>query len=221
MNRMIALCALALASAPIYADTITVNLQASTQNYTLNGAGGFDGYGTYFADPGSCVTGATDTTCTLSGIYSGTTPGYTGGSYSLVTTFDNSESGLPAMSSTQVAVDGGNYFTMGPNFSSDVNITLYLNGTDTVPVAVNGTFVADSLSISATNPTCEGLPQGVACTQGNVGMNPGSSISSPVTETLAFESPVPEPQWLALGGLIPGALMVFRRRRSHSPDNAD
>jgi hypothetical protein len=217
MIRTLAVCALALATVPLYANPISVILGTSAQNYTLDGTGASNGVGTYLVRPGTCVPGAVDTICTLSGTYSGTTPGYTGGSYSLITSFANVDGGLPAVATSAVSVDGGNYFTMGPMFSSDVNMTLFLNGTTDVPLTVNGVFVADSLFVTDTGPlTCLGLPRGVTCTQGNVGLYAGASISSLVNETVNFESPAaitPEPQWLAFGAILPGALLLLHRSR--------
>ena len=223
MLRLVAVCTLALASGPMFADTVTVNLAVSSQAFTLSGTGGFDGYGTYLAEPGTCVAGITITTCTLSGTYSGTTPGFTSGLYSFVTTFNSTDEGLLATSTTKVAVDGGNYFTMGPEFASDVNMTLNLDGADPMPVTVDGSFVADNLYINATDSQCRNLPQGVPCTQGNVGLSAGSSIFSTVTQTVVFSvapTVTPEPEWLALESVLAGMLLILRGRRKRLLENS-
>jgi hypothetical protein len=222
MNFKVAVLATAmLSSSTMFAGTITVDLGQSNQNYTLIGTGGSNGYGTYSVEQGACVAGASETTCTLSGAYTGLTPGYLSGTYSLITTYANGE-GLDAISSDPVSSpDGGNYFVLEPPFASDVEMTLDLDdsgGMTTVPMVVNGTFVDDSFIVSAVDSVCSGLPAGVPCTQGNVGLNSGSSIFSPVTGSVTFNTdiarapaPVPEPGWLILGGL-PAALLMLRRR---------
>jgi hypothetical protein len=201
----------------MYADTITVHLGQSNQNYTLNGTGGSNGYGTYLNEPGSCVMGAVDTTCTLSGSYTGTTAGYTAGTYSLTTTFANADGGIPSISSEPVTSTTGNYFILEVPTGPDVQSSLFLNdvaGPETIPLLVNGVFEADSYLINPVSPTCENLPSGVSCTQGNVGLYNGDSLFGPVTGDITFDTPasVPEPEWLALGGMIPGALFALRRR---------
>jgi hypothetical protein len=222
MNLKLAvLAAVVLSGSKMHADIITVDLGQSNQNYTLLGTGGSNGFGTYTAEQGTCVAGASDTTCTLTGAYTGDTPGYTSGTYSLVTTYANGQS-LNAISKDPVSSpDGGNFFVLDPPFPSDVEMTLDLDdisGAKIVPMTVDGTFLADSFIVSAVDSVCSGLPAGVPCTQGNVGLNSGSSIFSPVTGSVTFDTlivksppPVPEPGWLVLGGL-PGALLMIRRR---------
>jgi hypothetical protein len=212
--KLAALSTALLFSGTMYADTVTVYLGQSNQNYTLEGEGGSGGYGTYLAQQGDCAAGASDTTCTLTGNFTSTSSGTPSGTYSLVTTYLNSTGGLAATSSTTVASDGGNYFLFNYPFSSDVNVSLDLNATDTIPVVVDGVFVADSFFVAGVSPACSGLPQGVPCTQGNVGLNEGSSFYGPVTGGIVFTTPsaIPEPEWLALGGMIPGAFMMLRRR---------
>jgi hypothetical protein len=218
MNLKLAVLALFLSSGTMYADTITVNLGQSNEIYTLDGTGGSGGYGTYLAQQGDCTAGVSRTTCTLSGTYSGTTSGYSSGTYSLITSYDNSDGGLPAISQTMVSSpSGGNYFVLEP-FASDVMISVTLDdilGTKIIPIVMNGTLADVSLLISGVNPTCANLPTGVTCTQGNVGLNSGSSIFSQSTGSLIFNTPIapaPEPDWLALGGLLPGAFFVIRHR---------
>jgi hypothetical protein len=215
------LAAILMSGSIMHADTISVNLGQSNEAYMLIGTGGSNGYGTYLAEQGSCVAGAIDTTCTLSGTYTGSTTGYTSGTYDLTTTYANAEGGLPAKSSTPVALDGGNYFMLEPPFDSDVQMSLLLDdisGLKTVPMVVDGAFVADSYLISGPDSVCTNLPVGVPCTQGNVGLYNGATISGPVEGTVIFNIPnsaVPEPGWLVLGGL-PGALLMLRRRMARA-----
>jgi hypothetical protein len=222
MNLKLTTLAVALlSSSTMFAGTITVNLGQSNENYTLVGTGGSNGYGTYMVEQGTCVAGASVTTCTLTGSYTGLTSGYSSGTYSLITTYANGD-GINAISSDPVtSPDGGNFFVLEPPFSSDLQITLDLDdisGMKVLPVIVNGAFAGDSLDVSAVDSVCAGLPEGVPCTQGNVGLNSGSSIFSPVTGTATFNTeivksgaPVPEPGWLVLGGL-PAAFLMLRRR---------
>lgn len=212
-----------LSTGVLHATTIAVNLGVSNQNYTLVGTGGSNGFGTYLALQGDCAAGASITTCILTGSYTGTTPGFDSGAYTITTTYNNADGGLAATSTSPVAsMDGGNYFNFNP-FTSDVNMSLLLvqsgGAENTIPMVQNGTFDDDSYFIGATAPVCSGLPQGVPCTQGNVGLNNGATISSPIVGGVLFEtnavstrSLIPEPEWLALGGLLPGALALARRR---------
>lgn len=200
------------------ADTITLHLNQSTENYTLNGTGGSNGFGTYLALPGACTAVASVTTCQLTGTFSGSTPGYTGGSYALLTSFDTSRGGLDATSTTPVSSpSGGNYFVTGAP-TSDVNVSLELfdiTGFKNLPLIVNGVDLGNSVIVSATNSTCTGLPSGTPCTQGNVGLSNTASIFGPVTGEVTYSFPMasaPEPSWLALGGMAPGALLALRRR---------
>jgi hypothetical protein len=217
------LTAALLSTGILHADTITVNLGTSNQNYTLTGTGGSNGFGTYLAQQGDCFAGSAVTTCILTGSYTGTTPGYDAGTYTLTTTYDNTDGGLAATSTEKVVPPNqGNYFNFNP-FSSDVNMALLLiqsaGGVNAIPIVQDGTFVADSYFIGGTAPTCGNLPAGVDCTQGNVGLYSGDTFSGPITGGVIFNTDptsslaaVPEPEWLTLGGLLPGALVFARRR---------
>jgi hypothetical protein len=207
--------------------TVTVLLGTSNQNYTLVGTGGSNGFGTYLAQQGTCDAGSSVTTCILTGSYTGTTPGFDAGSYTLTTTYNTSDGGLAATSTTPVASpDGGNYFNFDP-FTSDVNMDLFLvqtgGGASAVPLVSNGVFVADSFFLGGDAPFCGNLPVGVNCTQGNVGLTNGGTFSGLVGGGVIFTpgisssvSAVPEPEWLAFGGLLPGALLFVRRRFSRT-----
>jgi len=232
IQRILVFAAALLSTGILHADTVTVVLGPSNESYTLYGTGGSAGFGTYLVAQGSCVPGVTDTICTLSGSYTGETPGFTSGIYSLLTSYSNGDGGLPAISTYPVASpNGGNYFNMIPPFASDVNMSLLISdvlGNFTVPLIVNGNFLGQSFFISPIDQTCSGLPTSVLCTQGNVGLYTGTSITGQVTGAALFDSsivfptpsddpsPVPEPEWLALGGLLPGALAILRRRFARS-----
>jgi len=217
------LTAALLTTGILHADTITVNLGVSNQNYTLVGTGGSNGYGTYLAQQGDCFSGPSLTTCILTGSYTGTTPGYTAGTYTLTTTYNSADGGLAATSTTPVnSPDGGNYFNFNP-FTSDVNMALLLlengGGANAISMVQNGTFVADSYFIGGTAPVCGNLPAGTTCTQGNVGLTNGGTFYGPIVGGVVFTPTItnsvastPEPEWLAFGGLLPGALMFVRRR---------
>ncbi|HZL29402.1 MAG TPA: hypothetical protein VFC39_22955 [Acidobacteriaceae bacterium] len=225
MRFKIAVAAVALLSAGImHADTITVNLGTSNQNYTLVGTQGSNGFGTYLAQQGTCIAGSSLTTCILTGNYTGTTPGYDAGAYTLTTTYNTADGGLAATSTDAVSSpDGGNYFQFNP-FAADVNMDLLLvqtgGGANAVPLVENGVFTADSYWIGGTAPVCSNLPAGTNCTQGDVGLTDGGTFGGPVTGGVTFDSnisssvvsAVPEPEWLALGGLLPGAFLFARRR---------
>jgi hypothetical protein len=226
MNLRLAILAAVLLPGTAYADTITVNLGQSNENYSLigmGGTGGADPYGTYLVNEGTCVAGATTTSCSLTGSYTGSTEGYSSGTYSIITTYTNGE-GLHAISAAPVSSSGGNYFVMEPPFSPDLDMTLFLDdisGSKAVQMIVDGQWVADSYLIQAVHSTCAGLPDGMPCKQSNVGVNDGSSIFSPVLGQVTFNPAdvtsvtpsVPEPAWLVLAGL-PGALLMLRRRLS-------
>jgi hypothetical protein len=225
MRFKLAIVAAALLSAGIMpAETITINLGTSNQNYILLGTGGAGDFGTYLAQQGTCAAGSSLTTCILTGNYTGTTPGYDAGAYTLTTTYNTADGGLAATSANPVSSpDGGNYFHFNP-FAPDVNMDLFLvqtgGGANAIPLVENGVFAADSYWIGGTAPVCSNLPAGTDCTQGDVGLTDGGTFGGPVTGGVTFDSnisssvvsAVPEPEWLALGGLLPGALMFARRR---------
>src|ERR1700744_4224144 len=96
--KLAVLTAAILSTGIMHADTITVNLGVSNQNYTLVGTGGSGGFGTYLAQESDCFAGASVTTCILTCSYTGTTPGYTDVTYTLTTTYNNATGGIAATS---------------------------------------------------------------------------------------------------------------------------
>ena len=211
-----------LCGSTLHASPVTVFLGQSNENYTLVGTGdNGSGFGTYLDLQGACVAGATDTICTLTGLYTGATTGYSAGSYSLVTIFGNAEGGLPAISTAPVSYpNGGNFFTFN-NLAADQDVFLDLfdvtNVTHIVPIIVGGSFVANGYNVGFVTAQCSGLPPAApGCSQGEVGLYTNDSFFGPVTGSASFDTgsvfaPVPEPGMLALAG-VPGMLMLLRRR---------
>jgi hypothetical protein len=217
------------------AESVTVNLGASSQNFVETGISdnGF-GEAQWFITQGACAVSGGDTGCTLTGNYTGSTAGYTSGTYSLVTTY--------AGTGPTYSTPFGPPYTNGPSpllgisvakGSSDfefeyldpsTTIMLYLDqtgGADSlVPIFEDGFFVNHyGLSIANT-PACTGVGS-VACNPFNVGETNGATITSLDTGSATFEDftvstlpppKVPEPSSLTL--LCAGAVgLLFAARR--------
>ncbi len=179
--------ALLLTALIAQAQSITVNLGQSAQNFTMAGNGpNASGLGQYVITLGLCIASGGNTTCTLSGSYTGATPGFTSGTYSLVTTYVGTGP-TPFLGVEQTA--GSNYF----GFSSapqTAAITLNLTtptGTAVVPMVASSQFVSgagfDVLYTSSA--ICSGTTVS-ACNVAQVGLTAGSSITGPVTGSATF-----------------------------------
>jgi hypothetical protein len=205
-SSFIVVAGLAIALPAAHANpVITVNLGVSAQDFTLVGQGTDNPYGTYINLQGACTSGASTTSCLLSGAFTGSTAGFTDGSYSLITTYPN---GDPL---TSISVDplGGpyqNYFNLNPPAAGT---TMYLDltqnggGTYDIPIFTNDAYDAQ-LYFNGTNPTCGGTSLGEAsCSQINVGQVYGATYGGPVTGSVNFVEPTsvtPEPASLLLLG---------------------
>ncbi len=199
---------------------VTVDLGVSAQDYTLIGQALDNPYGTYINLQGACTAGATTTSCLLSGAFTGTTPGFTDGTYDLITTYPNGE----PLTSISVDPEGGaneNYFNLNPPAAGT---TMYLDLTEDgganydIPIFTDGAYDAQ-LYFDGTNPTCGGTSlDGAPCTQINVGQVYGATYGGPVTGSVNFVEPpnavTPEPNSLLLFGtalLSLGALVGYKR----------
>jgi hypothetical protein len=221
---------LLLAVPAVQATSVTVNLGESAQNYTLIGQGAYAPYlpfqyGTYLNTQGACTSGASSTSCTLSGTYTGTTAGYTGGTYDFVTTYAGTgPSELATISEDPLGFANEDYFVIN---SVPAGTTMYLDLDETggpdysIPIYVGGTFVG-GYSVAFVNGACGGtaLPGGDPCEQIYVGLTPGATLSGQVTGESTFDTSTvtatPEPGTLGLlgSGMLGLAGLVGRRRRS-------
>lgn len=175
-----------LTSFAAQAESVTINLGQTAENFTMAGTGANgSGLGTYIITMGACSASAGNTTCTLSGSFTGTTSGFTSGTYSLVTTYVGTGS-TPFRGVEQAA--GSNYFSFS-SAPSTSTMTLYLTtstGTVSAPMLVNGSFVSGAtFSLIYTSPTCSGTPV-ASCSVSQVGVTSGSSITGQVTGSAGF-----------------------------------
>ena len=187
-----ALCALGVLIIPLMAQgaSVTVNLGLSAQNFTMAGSGpNMAGLGQYVITMGACTATDGNTTCTLSGNFTGTSAGFTSGTYVLSTTYVGTGP-TPFQGVEQSA--GSNLFSFS-SVPATATITLNLTpatGTVVVPILSGGQFVAGAsigLTYSAAT-TCSGTPVST-CGVAQVGLTAGSSITGPVTGSATFVPP--------------------------------
>jgi len=170
-----------------HAASVTLNLGATAQNLTMAGTGpSSTGLGQYVVTMGACNTNGSTTTCTLSGNYTGTTPGFTDGTYSLVTTYP-AASTSPLLGIEQSA--GSNFFTFS-SIPATATMTLNLtssNGNLSIPVFKNGSFAAgDTFGfVYGPSATCTGTAV-PSCDVADVGVTNGAVITGSVTGTATF-----------------------------------
>lgn len=172
------------------AASVTVDLGLSAQNFTMAGSGpNGAGLGQYVITMGACSASAGNTTCTISGSFTGTTTGFTAGSYVLTTTYVGTGS-TPFLGVEQAA--GSNLFAFS-SIPATATMTLNLttsSGTVVVPMfAGGGAFVTgNSFGFNYSSPTCSGTSVS-SCSVGPVGVTAGSTITGLVTGSATFVAP--------------------------------
>lgn len=188
---LVAIVGLLLASGAAQATSLTVNLGQSAENFVEYGLGpNPDNLGTYAFDQGACAFDGTNTTCTLSGTFTGSDPTLASGTYTLVTKYAGNDRTMALLGASIAA--NPNYFTY--TFASpSTSITLNLVTADRTvvqPVIAGGRLAAaiTNFAFATVSPyTCSGTPV-LSCTPAAVGVTKGAIGQSPVTTVLSFVS---------------------------------
>jgi len=171
------------------AASVTIDLGLDTQNFTMVGSGpNGSGLGQYVITMGTCSASGGNTTCTISGNFTGTTTGFTAGSYVLTSTYVGTGS-TPFLGVEQAA--GSNFFSFS-SIPATATMTLDLttsSGTVVVPMFAGGAFTTgDTFGFLYSSPTCSGTPVS-SCSVAPVGVTAGAIITGLVTGTATFVSP--------------------------------
>jgi hypothetical protein len=222
MNSRIAILAglLSLAAGSASADTIFVDLGASSQDLTLYGTGAVaSGIGGFTVGQGSSTFDGATSTFTMSGSITGGSTGYSSGTYSFITTYLGSNTPLPgpnAPTAQSNPSDTNEFFY--DSLAPSTTITLDLFGTPTgdhaIPLVVGGDFVTDTgFSFLYVSTNCTGVS---VCDQNTVGLTPGATIFGPATISASFTTAVPEPSTWAMMilGFCGLGFMAYRRKQN-------
>ena len=213
-----------------WAGTVYVNLGASAQDFTLYGQG-FSGYystdgndtplGTFTDSQGAGVYNpiTNTSTFTLSGNIAGGSTGFSSGTYSFTTSYaglDTPQGGPSALGEVSIPSNPAYFEYDSIDPSTDITLTLNTGGRTYVePLFADDNFVSGTnFSFAFTTASCTGVS---VCTQNNVGLMPGATISGPTTINASFTVPsaVPEPStWLLmLAGIGSIGLMLRQAKK--------
>jgi hypothetical protein len=170
------------------AASVTVNLGPSAQNITLVGLGpNSSGLGQYSITLGACTPAGGNTTCILSGTFTGTTPGLTSGTYSLATNYVGT--GPTPMQGVQQSA--GSNFWLFSSVPATLTVTLTLvssSGTVVAPIISGGQFAAGAAINFLYDPqpgVCSGTPVS-QCSVSQVGQAAGAVEAGPSSGGATF-----------------------------------
>jgi uncharacterized protein (TIGR03437 family) len=148
-----------------------ITLGTSAQNFVLTGIGpNASGQGQSKMGWGSCTYDGTNTTCTLSGPYTGLGKG---GTYNFVVSY----AGNGPFPLNAITPPGSDLFTAQATGPLDFHITLAETGGATINLYSFANF-----SFQYASPICTGSPS--TCSVGQVGQTPNATISGPITGLL-------------------------------------
>jgi hypothetical protein len=190
---LISLCAmtgLLLGTFAAQATPVTVNLGQSAEQFVEHGLGPdiSTGRGTYAFDQGNCLFDGTNTTCTLSGTFTGTTSGFTAGTYTFVTQY--SGTGLSPIRGILTAGNPNLFNYLFPlSSSTSMTLNLFTTGGHFVePLVTGGVHTATALDLNFTYVTyaCSGVAV-ATCTPGAVGLTNGAIGQGPTTAVVTFD----------------------------------
>jgi len=223
------------------ADTsVSISLGQSSQNYVWYGIEDSGGIGYWYVQQGDCSPTGGNTVCNLSGNFTGSTPGFTSGTYDLVTSYNGTSPapyGVPAPS----PLVGGSVSTSTPNQFQFVDVTdgatmtLDLTASDgtmySIPILSGGSFANGAgFNVFLASSTCTNVPASCnlidAAFYGNLSGTAGV-IQGPVTGNASFllstatvtppNTSAPEPGTFGL--MLAGVGLVFALRKAAALGN--
>lgn len=183
-----------LGSVPAQAAPVTVNLGQSAENFVEHGLGPDvgTGRGTYALDQGNCLFDGTNTTCTLSGAFTGATSGFDAGTYTFVTKYGGT--GLSPIRGISTVQDPNYFNYLSLPTSASMTLNLFMTGGQFVAPLVSGGFAtgpAINLTFAYVTYACSGAAV-ATCTPGAVGLTDGAVGQGPTTAVVTFDdSPAP------------------------------
>ncbi len=183
----------------VAAQSVTINLGQSAQNYVLTGTGASNvqgaTYGNYYNTQGACVTTGTITTCDLTGAFTSSSQGYAAGTYDFQTAFTGGiATAITSKTQSPVGTNEPNDFQYS-GFAPSMTMVLKLNvtggGTYLIPLVANQNFAPnlDNINFVYATTVCGGTSLGTdPCQQDYVGTVAGATVTGPVTGLVMFET---------------------------------